>query len=135
MNPYRWWEVVLGLAAGSSVGLGVRRGLATVFGETGSAVSVSTVTVSSMLGGFLGVAVGWIMSRESISPGAQNLLLFGLLGVMASVAADAAAAQATIEPADLERLRRRALIHIGIGIVAALLGLALVQLVLYLISS
>jgi fluoride ion exporter CrcB/FEX len=135
MNPYRWWQVVLALIVGSSIGLGVRRGLVAVFGHTGSAISVSTVTVSSLLGGFLGATIGWVMSRAMFSADAQNLLLFGFLGVMASVAAGAAAAQMAMAPADGARLRRRTLIHIGIGIASALLGIALVQGVLYLFSS
>lgn len=126
---------MLALTVGGSVGFGVRRGLAAVFGQAGSAISVSTVTVSSMLGGFLGVAVGWIMSRETISPDAQNVLYFGLAGLMISVAADAAAVHATITPEDSERLRRRALIHVGIGVLAALLCVAVMQGVLYLVGS
>lgn len=135
MNPYRWWQVVLAFLAGSGIGLGVRRGLVAVFGQTGNAISVSTVTLSSVLGGFLGVTIGWVTSRTLILPDTENLLLFVFLGLMASVAADAAAAHATITPADMERLRRRTLIHSGIGIASALLGLILVQGVLHLFSS
>jgi hypothetical protein len=126
---------MLALGVGSSVGLGVRRGLVAVFGQTGSALSVSTVTASSLLGGFLGVAIGGIMGRATISTDVQGLLLFGVLGVMASVAADATAALAAVAPEDLERLRRRTLIHVGVGAASALLGIALVEGVLYVIAS
>jgi fluoride ion exporter CrcB/FEX len=134
MNPPAW-KMILALAIGSGIGIGLRRGLASVFGRSGSAISVSTVTASSILGGFCGAAVGWIMSSPALAQDVQTLLMFGILGVMATVAADAVAAQASMSANDLARVRRRALVHVAVGIAAALIGIALVTGAVHLANS
>jgi fluoride ion exporter CrcB/FEX len=126
MNPDTW-KWALAFAIGSAIGLGLRRGLRIVFGQGGSALSVSTVTLSSILGGFCGAAIAWVMASPSLSQDAQTLVIFGMLGVMATIAADAAAAQATIDPGDRIRLGRRVLVHIGVGIAAALIAIPVVR--------
>jgi fluoride ion exporter CrcB/FEX len=119
------WKWILALAFGGVVGLALRRGLTMMFGKSGSALSVSTVTASSMLGGFCGAVIGWVMSSPKLSQDVQTLVMFGILGVMLTIAANATAAQASMSAEDLVRVRRRALVHIAIGIGAALIGLAL----------
>jgi hypothetical protein len=52
--------------------------------------------------------------------------MFGILGVMVTIAADAAAAQASMSANDLARVRRRALVHVAVGIAAALIAIAFV---------
>lgn len=100
--------------------MGIRRALVAAFGRVGSAVFISTVTVSSMLAGFCGAAVACLMSSSAFWKEEQSLLMFGLLGVMATIAADAAAAQASIAPHDRARLRSRGVLHVVIGVVSAL---------------
>jgi hypothetical protein len=126
MNPEAW-KVIVAFAFGSAVGMGIRRALVAAFGGAGSAVSVSTVTVSSMLGGFCGAAVAWVMSSSAFLKEGQTLLMFVLLGVVLTSAADAAAAQASIAPHDRARLRSRAGLHVVIGIVSALLVITLIK--------
>jgi branched-subunit amino acid ABC-type transport system permease component len=133
MNPATW-KMLLALACGSGIGVGLRRGLMSLFGHSGSAVSVSTVTVSSILGGFCGVAMGWLKS-SAFSKEQQMLAEFALFSLMATIAADATAAQAEISPEDLVRMRRRALAHVVIGISAALIGIALGSLFAQYMSS
>jgi fluoride ion exporter CrcB/FEX len=120
------WKWVLAFAFGSAIGVALRRGLVLMFGRSGSAISVSTVTASSVLGGFCGAAIGWIMSSPTLSQEAHALLMFGILGVMVTIAADAAAAQASMSANDLARVRRRALVHVAVGIAAALIAIAFV---------
>jgi hypothetical protein len=134
MNPATW-KMLLALACGSGIGVGLRRGLMSFFGHSGSAISVSTVTVSSILGGFCGVAIGWLMTSSAFSKEQQTLVMFALLALMATIAADATAAQAEISPENLVRLRRRALVHVAIGISAALTGIGLGSLVAQYVSS
>jgi hypothetical protein len=134
MNPATW-KMLLALACGSGIGVGLRRGLMNLFGHSGSAISVSMVTVSSILGGFCGVAMGWLMTSTAFSKEQQTLVMFALFALMATIAADATAAQAEISPEDLARMRRRALAHVVIGIGAALIGIALGSLLAQYVSS
>jgi fluoride ion exporter CrcB/FEX len=60
----------------------------------------------------------------------QTLLMFGILGILATIAADAAA-QASMSANDLARVRRRALLHVAVGIVGALIAFALVSWVMH----
>lgn len=126
MNP-QTWKWILALAFGSAFGLALRRGLVVMFGKSGSAISVSTVTASSVLGGFCGAVVGWVMRSPTLSQDVQTLLMFGILGILATMAADAVAAQASMSAEDLARVRRRAMLHVVVGIAAGLIGLALVS--------
>jgi fluoride ion exporter CrcB/FEX len=130
MNP-NTWKWILPLALGCAVGLALRRGLVMIFGKSGSALLVSTVTASSILGGFCGAVVGWVMSSPTLSQDVQTLLMFGILGILATIAADAAAAQASMSANDLARVRRRALLHVAVGIVGALIAFALVSWVMH----
>jgi len=130
MNP-NTWKWILALALGCAVGLALRRGLVMIFGKSGSALSVSTVTASSILGGFCGAVVGWVMSSPTLSQDVQTLLMFGILGTLATVAADAVAAQASMSANDLARVRRRAPLHVAVGIVGALIAFALVSWVMH----
>ena len=90
-----------------------------------------SVTASSILGGFCGAVVGWVMSSPTLSQDVQTLLMFGILGILATIAADAAAAQASMSANDLARVRRRALLHVAVGIVGALIAFALVSWVMH----
>jgi hypothetical protein len=134
MNPATW-KMLLALACGSGIGVGLRRGLMSLFGHSGRAISVSTVTVSSILGGFCGVVMGWLMTSSALSKEQQTLVMFALFALMATIAADAVAAQAEISPEDLLRMRRRALVHVAIGIGAAVIGISLGSLVAQYLSS
>jgi len=103
-NPWKW---ILPLALGCAVGLALPRGLVMIFGTSGSALLVSTVTASSILGGFCGAVVGWVMSSPTLSQDVQTLLMCGILGILATIAADATAAQASMSANDTARVRRR----------------------------
>ncbi len=65
---------------------------------------------------------------------ARTLLMFAILGTMATVAADAIAAQATLKPNDLARVRRRLAVHVAIGMAAALVAVAVIRIVLQALS-
>jgi fluoride ion exporter CrcB/FEX len=125
MNPDTW-KWIVAFALGSAIGWGLRRGLAYLMGESGSSISASTVVFSSILGGFCGTAIAWVMENPSLSNDTQKLMMFGILGVMATVAADAAAAQAYITPEQATRLRRRLGVHVAIGAAAAMIAIVLV---------
>ena len=75
-NPWKW---ILPLALGCAVGLALPRGLVMIFGTSGSALLVSTVTASSILGGFCRAVVGWVMSSRTLSQDVQTLLMCGIL--------------------------------------------------------
>ena len=85
MNP-NTWKWILSLALGCAVGLALRRGLVMIFGKSGSALLVSTVTASSDLsGGFCSAVVGWVIEQPTLSPGCPDALMFGVLGILATI--------------------------------------------------
>lgn len=133
MNPDTW-KWIVALAIGSAIGVGLRRALLMLFSQSAGTLSVSMVTFSSLLGGFCGAAIAWVMGSPSFSKDTQTLLMFGMLGVMATIAADAVDAQASMSSTDLARLRRRTLVHIAVGIAAALIAIGLVAWVMDLAS-
>jgi fluoride ion exporter CrcB/FEX len=120
------WKSIVALAFGSAIGVGIRRSLALLFGQSERSVSVSTVTASSILGVFSGAAIGYIMASRDLSKELQSILTFGLLGMMATVAADATAAQASLNAQDAARVRKRLGAHIAIGAGAALISIGIV---------
>lgn len=78
MNPASW-KWIVALAFGSAIGVAIRHGLFLLFGHSERAISVSTVTASSILGGFSGAAIGYVMAAPGLSQELQTLFMFGLL--------------------------------------------------------
>lgn len=120
------WKWVVALAFGSAIGVAIRRGLVLLFGQSGRSISISTVAASSILGSFSGAAIGYVMASPDFSIELQTLLMFGLLGIVATVAADATAAQASLSSEDTARVRNRLGVHMVIGAAAALIGIGIV---------
>jgi fluoride ion exporter CrcB/FEX len=120
------WKSILALALGSAIGVAIRRGLVLFFGQSERSISVSTVTASSILGGFSGAAIGYIMASPDLPKELQSILMFGLLGIVATVVADATAAQASLSSQDAARVRKRLGIHMVIGAGAAVIGIGVV---------
>lgn len=125
MNPASW-KWIVALAFGSAIGVAIRHGLFLLFGHSERAISVSTVTASSILGGFSGAAIGYVMAAPGLSQELRTLFMFGLLGTMVTAAADATAVQASLSVEDAARGRRRLGIHLVFGAAAALLGIGIV---------
>jgi fluoride ion exporter CrcB/FEX len=120
------WKWILALAVGSAIGVAIRKTLVLFFGRSERSVSVSTVSASSILGGFLGAAIGYVMAKPELSKELQSILMFAFLGIMATVAADATAAQASLSCQDAAGVRKRLGIHIVIGAGAAVVGIGIV---------
>ncbi len=121
-----WWGMVIAFALGSALGLTLRNILRILFGEP-RARGLSTVAASSIVGGFCGAIAGWGTTHASLPPNVQRILLFALLGFVATVATDAAAARADLTNPDTVALRRQAAIHVGVGIGSALLAVVVVR--------
>jgi drug/metabolite transporter (DMT)-like permease len=121
-----WWGVVIAFGLGSTLGLTLRNILTSMFGDP-KGRALSTVTASSIVGGFCGAIAGWGTSQESLPPNVQRLVLFALLGFVATVATDAAAARADLTAHDIVALRRRAAIHVAVGIASALIAVVIVR--------
>jgi len=121
-----WWTVVIAFGLGSALGLTLRNILISVFGNP-RARALSTVTASSVVGGFCGAIAEWGTHQESLPPNVERLLLFALLGFVATVATDAVAARADLTDHDTVALRRRAAIDVAVGIISALLVVVIVR--------
>ena len=126
MTSDLWWTLVLAYGLGSALGLTLRNTLKAMFGDP-RARALSTVTASSIIGGFCGAIAGWGTSHDSLPPNVQRFLLFGLLGFVATVAADAAAARAVLTHHDVDVLRRKAAIHVTAGVASALLAFVIAR--------
>lgn len=121
-----WWGMVIAFGLGSALGLTLRNILLNMFGEI-RARALSTVSASSIVGGFCGAMAGWSTTHAALPPNVQRLVLFALLGFVATVATDAAAARADLTEHDTVALRRQAAIHVAVGIGSALLAVILVR--------
>lgn len=121
-----WWGMVITFGLGSALGFTLRNILRTLYGEP-RARALSTVAASSIVGGFCGAMAGWGTTHASLPPNVQRLMLFALLGFVATVATDAAAARAELTDHDTVALRRQAAIHVAVGIASALLAVVIVR--------
>jgi hypothetical protein len=114
--------------------MAIRKALVLLFGRSERSGSVSTATAPSLLGGFSGAAIGYVMAKPELSKELQSILMFGFLGIMATIEADATAAQASLSSPDAARVRKRLGIHIVIGAGAAVVGIGTVTWVVQTLS-